>query len=168
MRQDLGAQNLKAARNTIVRGPRMADGDMNCGSVARTPVVGSVNAAASVRLRTCHTVAAFVRLSKSTVASSVRVAEAEQLAEPQIDLGQRIEPRVAQRLQVDDLVRGESHGAADLPRDRRTLLRAKLPLRMMSCHGSRVDPVSLNWFGRSAFDAPQPLQRLEPATLESR
>src|SRR3954449_5764107 len=68
-------QNLTAARNTTVRGGRIAAGERNCCSVARVPVVGSVNVVAGVSERTCHTHDALVRLSKSTVASSVRLPE---------------------------------------------------------------------------------------------
>ena len=47
----------------------------NCCSVAFTPVVGSVNDVASVRLRTDQMVSALSRLSKSTDASIERVPE---------------------------------------------------------------------------------------------
>src|SRR5438876_388065 len=49
-----------------------AVGERNCVSVARWPVVGSVNAVAGVSVRTCQTQLAFVRLSISRLPSRLR------------------------------------------------------------------------------------------------
>jgi hypothetical protein len=64
-------QNFSAARNTTVRGGRIAVGDMNCVSVLRCPVDGSRNDVDGSE-RACHTQLALVRLLKSIDASSDR------------------------------------------------------------------------------------------------
>src|SRR6266851_2903477 len=65
-------QNLYATLSTTVRGGRIAVGERNCVNVFRCPVVGSRKLADGVSVRTCHTQFAFVRLSRSSVASNER------------------------------------------------------------------------------------------------
>src|SRR5262249_15621373 len=154
--------------STTVLGARTWLGDRNCVKLARSPVTGFVKVVASVLFLTPHTVSAFNRLSKSIVASRFRL------------FGNLINLPTLKSILVRVPIRLFPNGSSLmiwlLPNPTARLIcrvtggpccDEKLPLRITSCHGRIYIADSLNWFGRSAFDAPHPLQRLDPVTTAS-